>query len=109
MSKSTNIQWCDSTANPSMGCDGCELWSTNCKSCYAGILHGRYGGVSPGYAPSFAQVTRFPGRMAQAARWPDLLGRTRPKKPWLTGSRRFIFVSDPWPWTAYAGRRWCWC
>ena len=27
MSAKTKIQWCDSTANPTMGCDGCELWS----------------------------------------------------------------------------------
>lgn len=26
MSKNTNIQWCHSTVNPVMGCDGCELW-----------------------------------------------------------------------------------
>ena len=26
--KSTKIQWCDSTVNPVMGCDGCELWPT---------------------------------------------------------------------------------
>jgi protein gp37 len=24
--KATNIQWCHSTVNPVMGCDGCELW-----------------------------------------------------------------------------------
>ncbi|HEV2211076.1 MAG TPA: hypothetical protein VG167_20075 [Verrucomicrobiae bacterium] len=24
--KSTKIQWCHSTVNPVMGCDGCELW-----------------------------------------------------------------------------------
>ena len=26
--KNTNIQWADSTVNPVMGCDGCELWPT---------------------------------------------------------------------------------
>ena len=26
MSKTTNIQWCDSTVNPIMGCNGCELF-----------------------------------------------------------------------------------
>ena len=26
MSVKTKIQWCDSTVNPTMGCDGCELW-----------------------------------------------------------------------------------
>src|ERR1035438_2009215 len=24
--KNTKIQWCHSTVNPVMGCDGCELW-----------------------------------------------------------------------------------
>jgi protein gp37 len=24
--KKTKIQWADSTVNPVMGCDGCELW-----------------------------------------------------------------------------------
>jgi len=24
--KKTRIQWCHSTVNPVMGCDGCELW-----------------------------------------------------------------------------------
>ena len=24
--KNTKIQWCHSTINPRMGCDGCELW-----------------------------------------------------------------------------------
>jgi hypothetical protein len=24
--KATKIQWCHSTVNPVMGCDGCELW-----------------------------------------------------------------------------------
>ncbi len=28
MSKNTAIQWADSTINPVMGCDGCELWPT---------------------------------------------------------------------------------
>jgi hypothetical protein len=29
MAKSTPIQWCDSTVNPVMGCEGCELWPSN--------------------------------------------------------------------------------
>jgi protein gp37 len=27
MSVTTKIQWCDSTCNPTMGCEGCELWN----------------------------------------------------------------------------------
>ncbi|MFE8599855.1 DUF5131 family protein [Archangium violaceum] len=94
MSKSTNIQWCDSTVNPTMGCDGCELWGPGRRTCYAGQLHKRHGGRSSGYAPVFEQVTRFPGRMADAARWPELAGCPRHDKPWLDSSPRFIFVSD---------------
>jgi protein gp37 len=42
MSKSTAIQWCDSSVNPVMGCAGCELWNGKRKICYAGNLHVRY-------------------------------------------------------------------
>ncbi|HEX3655204.1 MAG TPA: DUF5131 family protein [Pirellulales bacterium] len=94
MSKKTKIQWCDSTANPSMGCRGCELWGKHHKTCYAGLLHRRFGGVTPGYAPTFEQVTLFPGRMAEAARWADLNGKKREEKPWLDRMPRTIFVSD---------------
>ena len=77
-----------------MGCDGCELWMEGRRSCYAGVLHRRFGGATPGYAPTFEDVTRFPGRMAEAAHWRDLAGKERPDKPWLDGLPRTIFVSD---------------
>ena len=94
MSVKTKIQWCDGTVNPTMGCDGCEIWSSQIKTCYAGILHTRFGGVTPGYSPSFDEVTLFPGRMAEAAGWSDLSGKTRKDKPWLNGMPRLTFVSD---------------
>ena len=94
MSVYTKIQWCDSTVNPTMGCDGCEIWSSQIKTCYAGTLHTRFGGVTPGYAPKFAAVTLFPGRMVEAARWSDLSGKPRRDKPWLDNLPRLIFVSD---------------
>ena len=94
MSQKTRIHWCDSTVNPTMGCDGCELWGKQRKTCYAGILHDQFGGHKPGYAPTFGQVTLFPGRMAKAAAWSDLRGKARPDKPWLDGLPRLIFVSD---------------
>jgi protein gp37 len=94
MSIKTKIQWCDSTVNPTMGCDGCELWDLPRRSCYAGTLHTRFGGVTPGYAPTFEEVTLFPGRTAEASRWADLTGTTRTDKPWLNGLPRLIFVSD---------------
>jgi protein gp37 len=93
MSLNTKIQWCDDTVNPTMGCDGCELWSAERKSCYAGVGHVFRRG-HPGFAPKFEEVTLFPGRMAKAARWSDLTGEARPEKPWLDGLPRLIFVSD---------------
>ena len=89
MTIKSSIEWCDSTVNPTMGCDGCELWSTTNKICYAGRIHDRQAG-QPGFAPDFEHVTEFPGRMAEAAVWPDLTGQTRPKKPWLDGLPRMI-------------------
>lgn len=94
MSASTKIQWCDSTCNPTMGCDGCELWTNTVKKCYAGTLHVRFGGSSVGYAPTFEEVSLFPGRMKEATRWSDLTGTKRKDKPWLDGYPRLIFVSD---------------
>jgi len=94
MALSTAIQWCDSTENPTMGCGGCELWNEKRQTCYAGVLHRRFAGVSAGYAPAFSQVTKFPGRMQRAAGWSDLSGKPRGEKPWLNGLPRLIFVSD---------------
>ena len=94
MSISTKIQWCDSTCNPTMGCEGCELWNGKARKCYAGILHLRFGGVTKGYSPKFDQLTYWPGRMAAAARWSNLTGSARETKPWLNGLPRMIFVSD---------------
>ena len=96
MSKDTDIQWCDSSVNPTMGCDGCELWQEKAgvKKCYAGVLHDRYGGVNKGFSPKFSILTEYPGRMAAAAKWSDLRGTKRPDKPWMDGLPRHIFVSD---------------
>jgi len=94
VSEPTSIQCCDSTANPVMGCPGCELWCATRKTCYAGVLHGQRGGHNRGFAPVFTRPTLFPRRMAEAARWDDLTGKERPEKPWLNGLARLIFVSD---------------
>jgi len=67
MSISTKIQWCDSTCNPTMGCEGCELWTPTVKKCYAGTLHVRFGGASSGYAKSFEDVTLFPACVLAAS------------------------------------------
>ncbi len=96
MSITTKIQWVDSTCNPTMGCEGCELWNpkTGVRTCYAGMLHTRFGGVMKGYSPTFEELTLWHGRMAEAARWSDLTGTRREGKPWLDGLPRLIFVSD---------------
>jgi protein gp37 len=94
--KETNISWCDSTINPSSGCDMCELWSKNDRTCYAGQLHEtRLAKSLPKlYAASFSEVRMIPGRMAQAANWSDMRGKDRPEKPWLNGYPRTIFIGD---------------
>jgi protein gp37 len=93
VAKETDIQWCDSSVNPVMGCQTCELWTPTRKTCYAGTLHQLRGG-RPGYAKTFEVPELFPGRMARAAAWEDLTGLRRLQKPWLDGSPRLIFVSD---------------
>lgn len=82
-----------------MGCDGCELWNPKRKSCYAGIITERYtkNGLlpNPGYPRNFATVTKFPGRMDEAARWRDLRGVERKDKPWIPKEMpRLVFISD---------------
>jgi len=94
MAENTPIQWVDSTVNPTMGCAGCELWNSKRESCYAGLEHGRKGGVNTGFSPRFETITFYSGRMATAASRPDLRGLRRPDKPWLDGWPRLIFVSD---------------
>jgi len=93
MSQQTKIQWCDSTVNPVMGCGGCELWTSGNHTCYAGRLH-QLRKSNSGFASQFERPQLFPGRMAQAACWPELTGMNRPDKPWLSGLPRIIFVSD---------------
>jgi protein gp37 len=97
MSKDTLIQYCDSTVNPSTGCDGCELWGSHKSGpCYAGHIHqGRMAAALPElYDPDFTVVREAPGRMREAAAWPDLRGKARPDKPWLNGMPRTIFIGD---------------
>lgn len=95
MSISTPIEWADSTVNPQMGCDGCELWNPKAgiKHCYAGTLTARHAG-KPGWPVAFDQPALFPERLKTALRWPDLTGKARPEKPWLNGKPRLIFLND---------------
>ena len=92
--KITNIEWCDSTVNPTgFQCQGCELWmpAKGVKECYAGRFAERIGGVGAFDQP----VVMKPGRMAEAARWSDLRGKERPDKPWIPKEYpRVIFIGD---------------
>lgn len=77
-------------------------------TCYAAKLHlnkgynihgplkadGTARKVNKGYAPTFEQLTRFDGRMADAAKLSDLLGTSHTATPWKDGLARMIFVSD---------------
>lgn len=97
MGKETGIEWCDSTLNLQMGCNGCELWQAGpdgIRNCYAGILHERYAGVNNGFAPAFDQPTIFRVRVRHALHWSDLTGQKRQDKPWLSGLPRLIFLND---------------
>lgn len=79
-----------------------RLTASLTPACYAGILHTRRGedprnpdkGLNSGFARLFESPERFPGRMADAARYSDLRGITRPDSPWKDGLPRMIFVSD---------------
>ena len=50
--------------------------------------------ANPGYAPTFEEVTQFPGRVAEMARKPDLYDVVAPDKSWMNGLPRLVFVSD---------------
>ena len=71
-------------------------------TCYAALLHLNKArsivnperGFNIGYAPAFERVTRFQDRVRAMARKRDLGDVNDPKKPWLDGMPRLIFVSD---------------
>lgn len=96
MAIDTKIEWADSTCNPTMGCDGCELWNRKAGvlDCYAGTLTDRYGGSNKGFPAKFEEPQIFSGRVEKALKWKDLTGTDRPEKPWLNGMPRIIFVGD---------------
>jgi protein gp37 len=95
MGRESKIEWCDSTVNPIMGCNGCELHVAGAKEshCYAAGQVQRYAGLV-GWPGSFDKPAYFPGRIEEACRWRDLTGKERPDKPWLNGMPRVIFLND---------------
>lgn len=98
----SDIEYVDSTINPEVGCDGCELFNPKLAAadphykptCYANDWVSRFAGRSKGYPKSFSEPELFPERIAQACRWSDLTGKMRPGKPWLDGRPRIIFLDD---------------
>jgi len=70
MAINTHIEWCDSTLNAEMGCDGCELYNpkreatdtTYKPECYAKIQTDRYAGHSKGYPEAFNKPKLFTDR-----------------------------------------------
>lgn len=91
MGRETDIEWCDSTVNPTgFQCCGCELWSKTTKACYAGLMAERMFGVGAFDRP----VELKPGVMDNAVKWSDMSGVKRPGKPWLDGRPRVIFLGD---------------
>ena len=109
MGVKTQIEYCDSTSNPMMGCIGCELSTEKNEAegtCYAAELVDRYHG-NAGFPKSFWKPQIFPGRVKTACGWSDLRGKERADKPQLgTGPRR-IFVDDMGDtWTPGLDPRW---
>jgi protein gp37 len=96
--KSTEIAYCDSTCNPLIGCDGCELWSPamppGAGHCYAQRLVSRYCGRN-GWPAEFGRpAADWLSRIDRAIAWPDLRGTARPGKAWLNGWPRIVFLCD---------------
>ena len=94
MGKETHIQWCDSSNNPQMGCEGCELVKGQTKpKCYAKVLTDRYAGLK-GWPENFETPKIFMDRVPKMVQWPDLINTDRKDKPWLNGYPRLIFLKS---------------
>jgi protein gp37 len=91
MGEKTKIEWCDSTCNLMMGCDGCELYPDHC---YAAKLTSRYAGRNRGWPKEFSKPELFLDRLDETLRWRDKTGLERPEKPWLNGMPRLVFLND---------------
>jgi protein gp37 len=95
MAINTKIQWCDSSMNIQMGCEGCELVKGEGRkpTCYAKLLTDRYAGLK-GWPESFEKPKVFMDRLNRISGWSDLTGKERLDKPWLNGAPRVIFLND---------------
>lgn len=94
MGKETGIQWCDSTINIQMGCEGCELIKgQKTPKCYAKVLTDRYAGMK-GWVNKFEEPKIFMERIPKMLAWNDLTDKPRENKEWLNGLPRLIFMND---------------
>lgn len=96
MGKTTGIQWCDSSQNPQMGCEGCEMIKGARKEtpgCYAANMTARYAGRN-GWSNSFAEPKIFMERIPEMLKWNDLTGGERKDKTWLNKLPRIVFLND---------------
>jgi protein gp37 len=94
MSLDTKIQWCDSTGNLQMGCEGCELVKGRVKpACYAKNMTDHYQGKK-GWPDAFEKPKLFLERLPKIVNMPDLTGTNRALKPWLDKLPRIIFLND---------------
>lgn len=94
MGKDSSIQYCHSSANWQMGCDGCELWSKTVKKCYAGRqtqgMQGR-----KGWPLTFEEPKLFLERVDPTLKWGPPTPAERDKKPWIPEDYpRIIFLND---------------
>lgn len=89
MGKHTQIEYCDSTLNLIMACNGCEIQQV----CYAKFMVERYKGQK-GWPDSFDDFQVFTDRINLISRWSDLSGKERSDKPWLNHYPRIIFLND---------------
>jgi hypothetical protein len=64
----TKIEWCDSTLNLQMGCDGCELWNPGAgvRRCYAGLMTEHRAGP-PRFPEAFDKPALFPHHLDEGA------------------------------------------
>lgn len=92
--KHSSIQWCHSSLNLQMGCDGCELWNGSKRICYAGTQTVNRAG-NPGWPDKFEEPKLFLDRLPPALKWKPPTEAEQESKPWIPRDMpRLIFLND---------------